>query len=49
LAGVVVVPDRGGERQQALQHPDEHSAGGVPAVQFQVSWPLRVSKIDSMV
>jgi hypothetical protein len=36
LAGVVVVPDCGGERQQALQHPDEHSAGGVPAVQFQV-------------
>ena len=29
LAGLVVVPDGGGEGQDALQSPDGHAVGGV--------------------
>src|SRR5512135_3619737 len=36
LAGAVVVPDRGGQGQDALQDPGHDPGGGVPAVAFQV-------------
>jgi hypothetical protein len=36
LTGGVVVPDRGGQGQDALQDADYHAAGGVAAVLFQV-------------
>jgi hypothetical protein len=35
-AGVVVVADRCGERQDALQDPDDDSGGSVDAVSFEV-------------
>ncbi len=35
-AGVVVVPDRGGEGEDALQDADQDSGGGVAAVAFEV-------------
>ena len=35
-AGVVVVPDGGGQGENALQHPGDHPGWGVPAVAFQV-------------
>ena len=35
-AGVVVVPDRGGQHEDALQDAHEHSGGGVAAVSFEV-------------
>ena len=35
-AGVVVMPDRGGQGQDALQDADHHPGGGVAAVPFQV-------------
>ena len=35
-AGVVVVPDRRGQGQHALQHAHGHPGWGVPAVAFQV-------------
>jgi hypothetical protein len=36
LPGLVVVPDGGGQGQDALQDPDGYSAGGVAAVGFEV-------------
>src|SRR5215471_17763789 len=36
LAGVVVVPDGGGEGEDALQDAGEDSGGSVPAVAFEV-------------
>jgi hypothetical protein len=36
LAGVVVVPDGGGQGQDALEHPDDHAGRGVAAVTFEV-------------
>ena len=36
LAGVVVVPDRGGEGEEALQDADGDAVGGVAAVAFEV-------------
>jgi len=38
LAGAVVVPDRGGQRQHPLQHPDEDSCCGVAAVTSLLAW-----------
>jgi hypothetical protein len=48
LAGLVVVPDRGGEGQQPLQHPDGDALDGAAAVALQVKLALRVSLTDSM-
>jgi hypothetical protein len=39
-AGVVVVPDRGGQGQDALQNSHHHSGRGVAAVSFQVELAL---------
>ena len=36
LAGMVVMPDRGGQAQDALQHPGDYPARGVPAMAFQI-------------
>src|SRR6266567_3423979 len=36
LPGGVVVPDRGGQGEDALQDADGHAAGGVATVLFQV-------------
>src|SRR5258706_14329153 len=36
LAGAVVVPDRGGQREDSLQDADEDSRRGVAAVSFEV-------------
>src|SRR6266581_751523 len=36
LPGLVIVPDGGGQGEDALQDPDGYSAGGVPAVGFEV-------------
>ena len=36
LPGGVVVPDRGGQGEDALQDADHHAGGGVAAVPFQV-------------
>jgi len=36
LPGAVVVPDRGGEGEDALQDADEHARRGAPAVAFAV-------------
>lgn len=49
LAGVVVVPDGGGQGENALQHPGDHPAGVCPPWRSRSSWPLRVSLTDSMV
>ena len=40
LACGVVVPDDGGQGQDALQDPDDHAGGGVAAVLFQVELAL---------
>jgi hypothetical protein len=50
LSGVVVVPDRGGEREDALQDADEHPGGGVAAVPFQVELTLEglVDRLDGL-
>ena len=50
LAGVVVVPDRGGQREDALQDADEHASRGVPAVSFQVELTLEglVDRLDGL-
>jgi hypothetical protein len=48
LAGLVVVPDGGGQGQQSLQHPDTDALNGRPAVALQVELALRVSLTDSM-
>jgi len=45
---VVVVPDGGGEGEDALQDADDHAAGSVTAVSFQVKQSLKVSLTDSM-
>ena len=48
LASGPVVPDRGGQRQQALGDAGTHSVDAAPAVQFQVELALRVSFADSI-
>src|SRR6266542_1056369 len=40
LPGVVVVPDRSGQGEDALQHPHDDACRGVPAVAFQVELAL---------
>jgi hypothetical protein len=45
---VVVVPDDGGEGEDALQDADGHAAGGAAVVPFKVELALKVSLIDSM-
>jgi len=42
LAGVVVVPDRGGQGQQALQHSRGDALDRAAAVAFQVQLALEV-------
>jgi hypothetical protein len=40
LAGGPVVPDRAGEREQALPDPSTDAVDGAPAVEFEVDWSL---------
>ena len=50
LAGAVVVPDRGGQREDALQDADKHASDGVPAVPFQVELTFEglVDRLDGL-
>ena len=50
LAGAVVVPDHGGQGQDALQHPYGHACRGVPAVAFQVQLAFEglVDRLDHL-
>jgi hypothetical protein len=49
-AGLVVVPDRCGQGQDALQDADHDSGGGVSAVSFQVELALEgvVDRLDDL-
>lgn len=48
LAGVVVVPDGCGEREDALQDADDHAYGSTPAMAFEVELPFEglVDRLD---
>jgi hypothetical protein len=50
LAGVVVVPDGGGEREDALQDADHHSAGGAAVVSLEIELALEslIDRIDDL-
>src|SRR6266849_1885275 len=50
LAGVVVVPDGGGQYQDALQDADQDAGRGVAAVAFEVELPLEcvVDRLDDL-
>ena len=50
LAGVVVVPDRGGQGQDALHDAEPDSGRGVPAVSFEVELTLEgvVDRLDDL-
>src|SRR5258708_28943429 len=50
LAGAVVVPDRGGQREDSLQDADEDSRRGVAAVSFEVklSFERVVDRLDDL-
>src|SRR6266508_5552722 len=50
LPGVVVVPDRSGQGEDALQHPHDDACRGVPAVAFQVELALEglVDRLDDL-
>jgi hypothetical protein len=50
LAGEVVVPDGGGEREDALQDANGHAAGGAAAVSFKVELALEglVDRLDDL-
>src|SRR6266511_6433220 len=50
LAGVVVVPDRCGQGEDALQHAHDDACRGVPAMAFQVKLPLEgvVDRLDDL-
>jgi hypothetical protein len=50
LAGVVVVPDRGGQGQDALQHPHQHPCRGVATMAFQVQLAFEglVDRLDDL-
>src|SRR5215217_8812609 len=50
LAGVVVVPDRGGQGEDALQYPHDDTCRGVAAVVFQVELALEglVDRLDDL-
>ena len=44
---LVVVPDGGGQREDALQDADDDSGGGLPAVAFEVELAL-VGVVDRL-
>src|SRR5260221_6762032 len=50
LAGAVVVPDRGGQREDSLQDADEDSRRGVAAVSFEVKLSFEgvVDRLDDL-
>src|SRR6476660_6902733 len=50
LAGTVVVPDRGGQGQDALHDTNPHPCGGVPTVLFEVELTLErvVHRLDDL-
>jgi hypothetical protein len=50
LAGAVVVPDRGGQGQDALEYPDDDPGRGVPAVPFEVelAFECLVDRLDDL-
>jgi len=48
LPGVPVVPDRGGQGQDALQDPDGDAGDGTAAVLFKIELALKVWLTDSM-
>jgi hypothetical protein len=50
LSGVVVVPDRGSQGEDALQDPHDHAVGGVAAVAFQVKLALEglIDRFDGL-
>jgi hypothetical protein len=50
LSSLVVVPDRRGEREDALQHPDRDPHTGAAAVAFQVQLALEglVDRLDQL-
>src|SRR6266498_2616626 len=50
LAGVVVVPDRGGQGEDALQHARDDACRGVPTVAFQVELAFEgvVDRLDDL-
>jgi|ERR1039458_3224883 hypothetical protein len=50
MVGSVVVPDGGGEGEDALQDPDGYSADGVTAVLFQVELAFEgvVDRLDDL-
>jgi len=47
---VVVVPDRGGQGQEALRDTDEYAGGGMAAVLFKVELPFEgvVARLDGL-
>ncbi len=47
---MVVVPDRGGQGQEALRDTDEYAGGGVAAVLFKVELPFEgvVARLDGL-
>ena len=50
LTGLVVVPDRGGQREDAGQNPGDDAAGSATAVSFQVQLSLEgpVDRLDHL-
>jgi hypothetical protein len=50
LSGSVVVPDRGGQCEDALQDADDDSGRGAAAVSFQVELPFEslVDRLDRL-
>ena len=50
LAGFVVVPDGGGQCEDALQDADNHALGGVAAVLFQVELAFEgvIDRLDDL-
>jgi hypothetical protein len=36
LAGVLVVPDGSGQREESLEYADDHATGGAAVVSFEV-------------
>src|SRR6266511_1898913 len=50
LPDAVVVPDRGGEGEDALEHADEHAGRGMAAVAFEVELALKglVDRLDDL-
>jgi hypothetical protein len=50
LVGVVVVPDRGGQREDPLEHANDHAARGSAAMPFEVELALAglVDRLDDL-